>query len=423
MAVIGTDAAVDGGTRDAVKSRAALNRGRLISIDLLRGLVILLMALDHARYFFSGAGVSPEDMEATTLPLFMTRWVTHLCAPVFFFLTGLSIYLSRERRTGRLGVRALTAMRGLWLIVLELTIIGFAWSFTPGHCIGGVIWSLGWAMLFVAALSVLPAWIVAGIGIVMIAGHNLFDNVSPEAFGAAAWVWHVLHVPWYVEMHEGESWFVLFPLIPWIGVAALGYGVGSWFKLPPTRRRQLLYGAGGAMLAAFCVLRLTNVYGNPPTPSIPGAMGVFALPPDATWSYAVIGFLNVEKYPPSLQYLLMTLGVAAFILGWYQRYDLGARVGRLQRWIHVFGLVPLFFYVLHLFVLHGMALLLAQLTGQPSEWLAWGGTFPAEAPDGYGYGLPGVYGATIVAVVLLYSPCRAFARLKARRRSTWLSFV
>lgn len=423
MATIGEPALPSAVVGERALSSPRMDRGRFVSIDLLRGLVILLMALDHARYYFSGARVSPEDMDATTLPLFFTRWVTHLCAPVFFLLTGASIYLSRERHAGRPAGRTLIALRGLWLIVLELTIVGFAWSFTPGHSVAGVIWSLGWAMLFVAALSPFPARVVAVIGIAMIAGHNLLDTVSPEQWGSAAWIWHMLHVPWYVRMPAGADWFVLFPLIPWIGVAALGYGVGPLFALPPSKRRTLLYWAGATMLAVFVLLRLTNLYGNPATPSIHGAMGDFRLPSDATWSYALIGLLNVEKYPPSLQYVLMTLGIAALLLAWYQRYDTGAPLERLQRWIHVFGLVPMFFYVLHLFVLHGMALLLAQVTGQPSQWLGWGGTFPTSAPDGYGYTLAAVYLATTVAAILLYFPCRAFARFKARHGTRWLSFI
>jgi len=403
--------------------RSPVDRGRIVSIDLLRGLVILLMALDHARYYFSGTRVSPEDMDATTLPLFLTRWVTHLCAPVFFLLTGVSIYLSRQRRAGWPGARALTALRGLWLIILELTIVGFAWSFSLGHSVAGVIWSLGWAMLFVAAVSALPVLVVAAIGITMIVGHHLLDGVSPERFGAAAWIWHLLHVPWSVRLPTGADWFVLFPLIPWIGVAALGYGIGPLFELTPSKRRTLLHLAGAATLAVFVLLRLTNLYGNPATPSIDGAMGVFRLPPDATWSYALIGLLNLEKYPPSLQYLLMTLGIVALLLAWYQRYDVGAPLKRIQRWIRLFGLVPMFFYVAHLFLLHGMALVLAQLTGQPSHWLGWSGTFPTSAPDGYGYNLAGVYLATAVATILLYFPCRAFAHLKARHRTRWLSLL
>lgn len=398
-------------------------RGRIVSVDLLRGLVMVLMALDHARYYFSVARVSPEVMEGTTLPLFATRWVTHLCAPAFFLLAGTSIYLARERRSALIAPRTLTALRGLWLIVIELTVVGFAWSFAPGHSVAGVIWCLGWAMLFVAALSVIRPWTVAVIAIAIIAGHDLLNGLAPERFGAAAWLWQLSHVPWQVELPSGIQWFVLFPLIPWIAVAALGYALGPLFNDDPARRRSLLLRAGLSMITTFVVLRVTNVYGNPSSPSIPGAAGDFLLPDGAGWQYALIALLNVEKYPPSLQFLLMTLGVLALLLAWYQRYDAGASLPAPQRWIHVFGLVPLFFYVLHLFVLHTMAWVVAVLRGQPSQWLAWGGTFPAATPEGYGYGLPGVYVATVGALLILYPACRAFARFKMQHRSPWLSFT
>ncbi len=399
-----------------------LGRGRLVSVDLLRGLVMVLMALDHARYYFSGAHVSPEDMAATSLPLFATRWVTHLCAPAFFFLTGLSIHLSRSRMAD--GSAVLFAVsRGAWLIVLELTIVGFAWSFNPGHSIAGVIWCLGWAMIFVGLLSLAPHVVALVVGVLMIAAHNLLDPLRADEFGSAGWIWSLLHAPWVAQLPWGDTFVVLFPLIPWIGVAALGYGLGPLFSRDVATRRRMLLIAGVAMLALFAVLRLTNAYGNPSQPSIQGAMGDFVLPPGASIEYAVIGFLNVEKYPPSLQFLLMTLGVSAVLLAVFQRYDGGRPLGPLGGVVHTFGLVPMLFYVLHLFVLHTLALLIALISGQPHEWLGWNGEFPTGAPPEYGFGLPAVYLATAVALAILYFPCRGFARIKARTRSWWTRFL
>jgi uncharacterized membrane protein len=404
-----------------VPGEAVLGRGRLVSIDLLRGLVMVLMALDHARYYFSGAHVSPEDMAATDLPLFATRWVTHLCAPAFFFLTGLSIYLSRGRSTA--GSARFAVLRGIWLIVLELTVIGFAWSFNPGHSIAGVIWCLGWAMIFVGLLSLAPHVVALVTGIAMIVTHNLLDSLQVADFGSAGWVWSLLHAPWVAQLPWDGNFIVLFPLIPWIGVAALGYGVGPLLARNVATRRRVLWIAGGIMLALFAVLRLTNAYGNPSQPSIGGAMGDFVLPPGSSIEYAVIGFLNVEKYPPSLQFLLMTLGLGALLLALFQRYDEERPLGRLGAVVRTFGLVPMMFYVLHLFVLHMLALLVAQFSGQPDEWLGWKGDFPAGSPPTYGFGLPGVYLATVVALAILYFPCRGFARFKARTRSSWTRFM
>lgn len=406
-----------------VGTQFELGRGRLVSLDLLRGLVMILMALDHARYYFSGIAASPEDMAATDLPLFMTRWVTHLCAPAFFFLTGLSIYLSRERASGALPLAGLAMARGLWLIVLELTIVGFAWSFNPGHSIAGVIQCLGWAMIFVGVLALAPSVVALVVGVLMIATHNLADGFAPMDFGSLGWIWSFLHAPWVARLPWNGDYFVLFPLIPWIGVAALGYGVGPFFREDAALRRRGLYIAGVAMLVLFAVLRLTNAYGNPSQPSIEGAMGDFVLPVDAGAAYAVIGFLNVEKYPPSLQYLLMTLGVCALLLAWFQRYDGARTLGRLGDWTRVFGLVPMFFYVLHLFLLHALALVVAQVSGQPREWLGWGGDFPVATPPGYGLGLSGTYLATAAALVILYFPCRWFARVKSRSKAWWVRFL
>jgi uncharacterized membrane protein len=405
-----------------VQAEAMLGRGRLVSVDVLRGLVMVLMALDHARYYFSGAHVSPEDMAATNLPLFATRWVTHLCAPAFFFLTGLSIHLSRNRAAAGSTAR-FAFLRGVWLIVLELTVVGFAWSFNPGHSIAGVIWCLGWAMIFVGVLSLAPNVVALAIGITMIAAHNLLDPLQAADFGSAGWIWSLLHAPWVAQLPWDGDFVVLFPLIPWIGVAALGYGVGPLFAKEVGARRRMLVIAGGAMLALFVVLRLTNAYGNPSQPSIGGAMGDFVLPPGASFEYAVIGFLNVEKYPPSLQYLLMTLGVCAFVLALFQRYDGGRPLGPLGAVVRTFGLVPMMFYVCHLFVLHTLALLTALISGQPHQWLGWNGDFPAGSPPTYGFGLPAVYLATAVALAILYFPCRGFARIKARTRSWWTGFL
>jgi uncharacterized membrane protein len=402
---------------------APLGRGRLVSLDLLRGLVMILMALDHGRYYFSGAHVSPEDMAATNLPLFMTRWITHLCAPAFFFLTGLSIYLSRSRQRAAVSHPSMAVARGVWLIVLELTVVGFAWTFNPGYSIAGVIWCLGWAMIFVGALSLARPAIALGAGAAMMVLHNLLDPLTASDFGSLGWIWSLLHAPWSAQLPWNGELVVLFPLIPWIGVAALGYGAGPLFEKGTAVRRRALLISGWLMLGVFAVLRLTNAYGNPARPSIEGAMGDFQLPLGADLEYALIGFLNVEKYPPSLQYLLLTLGVCALLLGAFQRYDDSRPLGAIGSTVRVFGLVPMFFYVLHLFVLHTLALVVARVAGQPDEWLGWGGEFPVESPATYGYSLPGVYLATAAALALLYFPCLWFARFKARTQSWWATFL
>jgi uncharacterized membrane protein len=380
---------------------------RLGSVDLLRGLVMVIMALDHVRDYFTELRFNPSDLDRTTVLLFFTRWITHFCAPTFVFLAGTSAYLAGTRGRSRPELARFLATRGVWLVVLELTLIQFAWSF---HLDYGsllwvqVIWVIGISLIVLAALIFLPLAAIGAFGVIMVATHNMFDGVTPQALGGWGPLWTVLHVQGPVTLPAGNVLFVAYPLIPWIGVLAAGYAFGPVLQRPTAERRRTLLGLGAGLTVAFIALRAVNVYGDPARWSS-----------QATPMLTVLSFLNTSKYPPSLLFLLMTLGPAIASLAWFERLS-----GPVARFLIVFGRVPLFFYVLHIVLVHGAALVGGVLAGFPATSFLQP---PFTMPNGWGYGLPVVYLVWVAVVLTLYPACRWFAGLKARRRDAWLSYV
>jgi len=370
---------------------------RLASVDVLRGLVMVVMALDHVRDFFGDTHVGATDLQHTTVALFLTRWITHFCAPVFVLLAGTSAFLwaARGRTTTALSWFLLT--RGVWLIFLELTVVRFGWFFNLDYSmfVLQVIWAIGASMVILSALVFLPTAAVAAGGIVLIAGHNLLDGVAPERFGAFAWLWCVLHVPRPP---------VIYPLVPWVGVMAAGYGLGAILLRAPAARRRQLSTLGVAMTAGFVFLRYVNRYGDPS----PWAVQTSPV-------FTALSFINVTKYPPSLLYLLMTLGPAIAALPALERLT-----GPAVRVLTVYGRVPLFYYVLHIYLIHALAIGAAYLA-HPDVGALF--TVAFAFPKDYGFGLPVVYVVWLVVVSSLYLPCRWFAGVKQRRHDPWLSYL
>lgn len=388
---------------------------RIASIDILRGLIMALMALDHTRDFFTDLTFEPETLSKTDSVLFATRWVTHFCAPMFFFLAGTSAFLYGRKRS-KSQLTAFLATRGLWLILLEFTLVGTAWSFLFPWGFFGVIWALGASMLILAALVLLPMRWLIGVAVAVILCHDLLDPVRPEQVGAWSWLWGILHARGDIELPGGVKLFVLFPLIPLVAVMAAGYACGQLFVLDRGRRQRLLLASGGILTAAFIVLRFTNIYGNPP-PGLGGvSQGDWHLQSSA--AKTIILFLDVEKYPPSLQYLLMTLGPSMLLLAALEH----ERVARALALLRTYGQAPLFFYVAHIYLIHGLAVLVALATGQPTSWLFHGAIF-ADTPAGYGHGLPFIYFMWLGVLAILYVPCRWLAEIKNRRRDWWLSYL
>jgi uncharacterized membrane protein len=383
-------------------------RARIPGLDILRGLVIVLMVIDHVRYFLSSARFDPTDPVQTTTALFFTRWVTHFCAPVFMLLAGAGAYLSLGRGRSRRDLSWFLFTRGLWLLVLELTVARFGWQFNLDYGFSSalVFWALGWSMIALATLVWLPLPWVAAIGSLMIVGHNLVDRLEAAQWGSQAWLWTVLHQPGTLELAPGVHFFVLYPLIPWIGVMAAGYAFGPLALLPESRRDRIYLRLGVGLTAAFVLLRLANSYGDP-SPWTPQATG---------WR-TVLSFLNTTKYPPSLLFLLMTLGPAIALLPRLERWR-----GPIAEMLHTFGRVPLFFWLLHVPLIHLVALVFSLWRyGEVIPWLVRNP--PTPLPQGYGYGLAVVYGVTLAVIAVLYPVCRWFADVKRRRRNAWLSYL
>jgi uncharacterized membrane protein len=368
---------------------------RVVSVDILRGLVMAIMALDHTRDFFTTSGFNPRDV--TEPALFLTRWITHFCAPIFILLAGLSAFLyGRSRSTEELSRFLLT--RGLWLILIDLTIINFGWRFDLDlYRLGaGVIFVIGVSMVALAALIWLPRWAIAGVSFIMLTGHNLLDGLTAEQFGEGSSAWHILHEPGLVPLGDRVTLYILYPLIPWVGVMAAGYLLGPLMQLEGRARRQLLLKLGAAVTFGFIVLRATNLYGDP-TPWFP----------QDDWLWTMLSFLNCEKYPPSLLYLMMTLGPALMLLAWLD----DAR-GALASFFATFGRVPFFYYVVHIYLIHALAVVIAfAMTGVLTT-----------TPE-INFNLIGVYITWLSVIVLLYPICRWFAHLKQTGSAWWWAYL
>jgi uncharacterized membrane protein len=371
------------------------DEGRIVSVDLLRALVVALMALDHTRDFFGSGGFNPRDV--TEPALFLTRWITHFCAPTFVLLAGLSAFLYGRGRSIAETSRFLFT-RGLWLMLIDLTLIKFGWRFEFDffHLGMGVVFVIGASMIALAALVWLPRWAIAAVALVMIAGHNLLDGISAETWGANAWLWHILHERGEATLGGGFEGYVLYPLIPWIGVMAAGYTLGPVMQREPEARQRRLYVMGAAITLGFVVLRASNLYGDPASWTV-----------QENWLSTLLSFVNCEKYPPSLLFLMMTLGPALMLLGAFEQ----AR-GRFAQVLAMFGQVPFFFYVVHIYLIHALAI----VTG-----LALTGVFTLTPL--LGFSLPQIYLVWLTVLALLYPICRWFAGLKARGTAWWWSYL
>jgi uncharacterized membrane protein len=385
---------------------AASRPARLESIDVVRGVIMILMALDHTRDFFGIPGQNPTNLAAASAPLFLTRWVTHFCAPVFCLLMGTGAYLAGRRKSpGELSFFLFT--RGIWLIFLELVLARcFIYQFNIDYKVTFliVLWTLGWALIALSALVRLPLSIVTAFGVAMILGHNLLDSVR--------WsnpLWTILHSPGLVFGSTDHAVLAAYPLIPWLGVAAVGYGLGRVYSWDADRRRSFLLRLGLALCLAFVAIRGVNAYGDPR----PWA-------PQNTVLYTVLSFLNTTKYPPSLSFLLMTLGPALVFL-----WAVDRRTPGVFRPAVVIGRVPLFYYLLHFALLHLVAIVICYARYGSAHWMFESdpGNYPFTAPLGWGYSLPVVYMLWAFIVVAMYFPCRWFAALKQRRHDAWLSYL
>jgi len=393
--------------------------GRVVSVDFVRGLAVVFMALDHVRDFVCNIPFEPENIAQTWGFYFLVRWVTHFCAPAFFLLAGVGAWLYGRKHTIP-ALQKFLVTRGAWLILLEFTVIGFAWTFHPGWGMFGVICCLGISMILLAPLVRLPRPVLMTLALLVIATHDLFDRLKPADFASAKWLLFVLHRTG--GEHFGEhTLFVLFPLVPWVAVTWLGFSLGPLFDRTAKTAGKTLLWAGAGAIALFAVLRATNLYGNPP------AGIAHSTPGDWHWmpslSKTAILFLDVEKYPPSLQYLLMTLGPILILLAIGGAAWRGKWSGRAVRFFATFGSVPLFFYILHLYAIHLAAAAIGLAWHQPVSWLFHGGFFLNYPPDGYGHGIEFVCVTWVGIIFLLYWPCAWFAKVKKAHPASLLRFL
>jgi uncharacterized membrane protein len=386
---------------------------RLREIDMMRGLVIALMALDHVRdYFMTGSFLfSAVDPDRSYAALYATRWITHLCAPTFVFLAGVSAFLQTAKGKPVAQLSRFLFVRGLWLVALEVTVISFAWSFAaPYPFFLQVIWAIGCSMVALSALVWLPRGAVLVIGIAIAAGHNLLNPVTPDQLGTFSIVWKALHEGGRIMVDGAPIGSISYPVLPWIGVMAIGYGLGSLFLQPAEKRDRMLIMMGFAMIALFVALRWFNLYGDP-RPWTPREELV----------RSVMAFLNVQKYPPSLMYALATLGIAFLLIPLLARLR-----GAAARVLQDFGAVPFFFYVAHLYLVHALAIAANAALGRDVSGLFDFFANMIRGPDRYlhlGFSLAEVYLAWIVVLILLYPLCRWWAGVKRTRRDWWLSYL
>jgi uncharacterized membrane protein len=384
---------------------------RIASLDIIRGAVMVLMAIDHVRVY---AGVPPGG---PTFGVFFTRWVTHFCAPAFIFLAGTAAYLHGQKLGSHRALARYLVTRGAWLILLELTLLRFAWTFNVDYAnftFAGVIWVIGGCMILLAGLIRLPTAAIGTIGVAIIALHNLTDPFSQElgrvlGGSSTGWLWQILYFGGSFRIGGGgPQVVVLYSIIPWVGVIAAGYAFGAVMRMAPERRRRLCLRLGLGAVVAFLVLRGLDLYGDPRHWHASGP------------APAVLRFLNTSKYPASLLFLLMTLGPTIALIPLLEHGH-----GRVARWLSVFGRVPFFYYVLHIPLIHVVAVLisLARTPAQTSWLVANHPMMPPPVPPGYMWSLPILYLVTATIVVALYFPCRWFAGVKARRKEGWLAYL
>lgn len=389
-------------------------KNRVTSIDFLRGTIMIIMALDHVRdYLYAGSFLyDPLDLSKTSVILFLTRWITHFCAPVFMLLAGASAYLIGQRKTKK-ELSVFLLKRGTWLIFLELIVVNFGWNFnfTFPMFLFITIWALGLSMIILAAFIHLPTKIILGISILIILGHNLLDGIHVAGNSVPAFAWSLIHDQRFFTWHN-ELLLVGYPIVPLMAVMLLGYCLGSWYAgdYDARKRRKNLLFAGGLAITAFAVLRYLNLYGDP-----------------VKWSvqnkpfFTFLSFINVNKYPPSLLYLLITLGAACLFLSFAEKQK-----GPVVKVVSVYGRVPMFYYLIHIYIIHIIAMLTSAVTdGQ--DWKIWILNKPiwfTKDLQGYGFSLPVAYLVWLGIVIALYPLCKRYDAYKqAHKEKWWLSYL
>ena len=382
---------------------STLHTNRVSSVDILRGVVMIIMALDHVREFWSVTPFRPEDLTQTTPLLFFTRWITHLCAPVFALLSGVSIYFQLMKQPSKRAVTIFLLKRGVWLIVCELVLINFLMQHSFNLLILEVIWVLGWSMIIMAGLIWLPRWAVAVFAVVVIAGHDLLPFIQPVTLNNLPLAM-LRNSPGVLAMPGFPVVVVAYTIFPWVGVVAAGFVMGRWFTLSPELERYTFLNTGLALLLIFLVLRFFNVYGDPSPWSVQPRGDLFT----------ILSYINVSKYPPSFLFLCLMLGLAFMILWFINIF------GKfIPNAVRVFGQVPFFFFILHIGIIVAGSVAWTYFSfGVPINL----GFTPADQfPEGYTPSLIRTYMVWLIVIIVLYFPCKWFGAYK-RRRGGWTSY-
>lgn len=387
---------------------------RIQSIDLLRGLVMVIMALDHVRDYinFGYLNDDPTNIDTTTPSLFFTRWITHFCAPVFVFLSGTSAFLYGSKRTKK-EITKFLFTRGLWLIFIELTVVNFAWTFdiSLGVHILQVIWAIGLCMICLSFLIYIPIRYLLGIGILLVAGHNLLDSITAKGSHPFSILWYILHQQQFLKISDNQLFFLAYPIIPWLGLMILGYCFGTLYKKEAdinTRKKWLLR-LGISSIILFIILRSTNLYGDL-----------------APWSqqknfiYTLLSFLNTTKYPPSLIYILMTIGPALLFLYFSEKVQ-----NRMSKILVIIGRVPFYYYILHLYLIHIFGIIGLLILGEDWREIIY---TPQRFMSGYlankGFDLWVTYLVWVLVIIILYPLCKKYQEYKANNPDKWwLSYL
>lgn len=382
---------------------------RIASIDILRGLVMIIMALDHTRDFFHSTAMTADPLDpATTTPaLYVTRWITHFCAPVFVFLSGLSAYLSSSNKS-RNEASSFLLKRGIWLVIAELTLVAFGLTFNPSFnfFILQVIWAIGCSMIILGILIRISYTTILITAILLFAGHNVLNYLDLPATGTAGTLWGIFFTARAMIIPIDSNHFVgvLYAILPWTGVMLLGYSIGVWFQknYPAEKRKRLLLITGASMIILFVLLRFARGYGDP-----------------GAWNGSTLfSFLDTSKYPPSLQYCCMTLGPALILLALIENVRAGW-----SKVVSVYGRVPFFYFILHFYLIHGLLVIVFFASGYTTAEIADNQTPFFFRPLNFGYNLWVVYGIWIAIVSILYFPCLWFYRYKMQHRQWWLRYV
>ncbi|MCF6436845.1 heparan-alpha-glucosaminide N-acetyltransferase domain-containing protein [Pseudoalteromonas sp. MMG022] len=384
---------------------------RLSSIDLLRGLIIILMALDHTRNYWGVTPFSPTDLEFSNWAWFFTRWITHFCAPLFVFLTGVSAFLYAQKVQDAKQLRHFLFTRGVWLIILEIALITPSWQVSYNTIVLQVIWVIGCSMVLLSLLiNMSTKWILL-LTLPFLLLHNAVnDTAIMGALGSFAWLWQMLHVQGAITLKSlGISTFIAYPLIPWFSIMALGYVVGQVYTWSPQTRIPYLTNLGLGLIMSFILLRATGIYGDPQN---------FVAQQNTITS--ILSFLNTHKYPPSLQYTLMTIGPGLILLAQLEKLNSNDNLYSYLSWLKVFGAVPLFFYVIHVPIINGAAHLYTWFKfGEPiNMFFAFN-----KLPPNYAPSLWLTYCVWLLLLWALYYPCKHYANLKNRSSNPVLSYL